>query len=224
MLTISLSGSVIANGKEPNAEFLSKFAKLISRTNDRFVVVAGGGSLAKNYIAALRKNARNEYLLDMVGIKATEMNAYALLVALEGAGVNAAMAQTINDIPLALAHFKAVVLYGQLPGITTDTDAALACEIAKCKKLVNVSKLAYIYNKPPEQAGAKKIKKLSHAALIKIAESYDDRTAKAKFAFDIVACKIAARAGIEIRFVDDRLENIKRALMGSAFDGTLVKD
>ncbi|MEM0074315.1 MAG: hypothetical protein QXX70_00245 [Candidatus Micrarchaeaceae archaeon] len=223
MLVISLSGSVMANGSVPNASFLSKFARLIRSIDEKIVIIAGGGTLAKSYIETMRSVHNNEYLLDMLGIKATELNAYALLLALKSAGVSAGIAKSIEQIPAVLSAFHVAVSYGQMPGITTDTDAALACEITGSKLLVNISKDAYVYDKPPELQGAKRQKQLSHKMLAELAQRYDTRQAKSKFIFDIVACKIAWRSEIEIRFVNDSIENIEKAIKGKRYDGTIVK-
>ena len=195
----------------------------MSSLKEQLVIVAGGGAVAKTYIHALKPIAENEFYLDELGIQTTRLNAYALLLSLKAKGVNAAMANGLDALGMALYSNKVAVLAGQFPGISTDSDAVLACEALGCKVLVNISSTGYVYDKPPEYANAAKLKLVSHEKLLELASKYDTRESKSAFVFDMLACKLAKRSNIEIRFVDSSIENIRKALTDRKFEGTLVK-
>jgi uridylate kinase len=50
-----------------------------------------------------------------------------------------------------LNNYKIIVMGGALPGITTDAVAVMLAEVCKAKRLVNVSNVNGIYDKPPEE-------------------------------------------------------------------------
>ncbi|MGC9037201.1 MAG: hypothetical protein ACP5IK_00605 [Candidatus Micrarchaeia archaeon] len=221
---ISLGGSVISSGIFPNTVFLKSFVALASSLKEQLVVVTGGGAVAKSYIHALRPIAKNEYYLDKVGIEATRLNAYSLMLVAKAQGLNAEIASSIGELEDLLKFCKIVILPGQFPGITTDADAVLACEALGCNVLVNVSSVGYVYDKPPGSSGARKLKRISHRKLVELASKYDTREAKSGFVFDLLACRLAQRSNIELRFVNSEISSIKQALNGRRFEGTLVKD
>lgn len=73
---LSLGGSLIIP-EEINLKFLREFRKVI-QTNTakyKFVIVCGGGSVARKYISALSKEKKNNYLQDLCGISVTRLNA-----------------------------------------------------------------------------------------------------------------------------------------------------
>ena len=60
---------------------------------------------------------------------------------------------------------------------------------------------------------------MTHEELIALAVKSDERRAGTNFVFDLIACKLAARSKIELRFVDGwDLVELKKALK---FDGPL---
>jgi len=227
ILVISLGGSVIADGANLRMDFLNQFAEVIAslQNKNRIVIVTGGGPIAKSYISSLRQVSSNELMLDFVGIKATELNALAMQSILDAHGVNARVCGDFDSLAYLLNTVsKVVILHGMFPGITTDADAVLACEAVGAKSMVNISKSAFVYSKPPEEHGAKKLNVISHKELVELANKYDTREAKSSFIFDSVACKLASRSDITILFTDDNIKNISRALKGQRHYGTVVKN
>ena len=72
---ISLGGSVLAPATI-DVRFLTRLKKLLFRFHDRkFVIVTGGGKVARLYIDALRKDKLPERVLNYAGIAITRMNA-----------------------------------------------------------------------------------------------------------------------------------------------------
>jgi uridylate kinase len=75
-LVISLGGSKIVPDNV-DLTFLQEFKRIIikhSKTT-KFVIVCGGGSVARKYIEALKKDRKSDYLQSMIGISVTRLNA-----------------------------------------------------------------------------------------------------------------------------------------------------
>lgn len=76
VIVISLGGSLIVPDNV-DYKFLNNFKKVILKNKDKykFVIVCGGGSVARKYISALRETGKNEYYQSLAGISVTRMNA-----------------------------------------------------------------------------------------------------------------------------------------------------
>lgn len=223
-ICISLGGSIVSESKGVNVPYVRKFAEALIGSGKRFIVITGGGFTSRQYVTALREVHGNEFNLDRIGIKATELNA--LLVKFVFDSVKEGVAETcstMHDIKKELERHNVVISHGQLPGVTTDAIAVLACESAGSNVLVNISDVPYIYDRPPEEEGARKLESMTHNELIDLASRYDTRSARSNFIFDLAACKFAKRSNVELRFIDTDLENLKGAISGKDYKGTTVK-
>ena len=76
VIVISLGGSLIIPGGV-NYKYLKEFKKIILKhlKGYQFVIVCGGGSLARNYIRAIEKEKGSVYYQSLAGISATRVNA-----------------------------------------------------------------------------------------------------------------------------------------------------
>ena len=79
-LVISLGGSVILPDK-PDLPFIDNFKRIVRKhyKKYRFVIVCGGGSIARKYINSLEKEGKSEKELAFAGIRVTRMNAQFLM-------------------------------------------------------------------------------------------------------------------------------------------------
>ena len=77
---ISLGGSLIVPDKI-DYSFLEKFRNNLRKhyKKCKFVVVTGGGSIARKYISLLERENRSEKERSIAGIRATRMNALFLM-------------------------------------------------------------------------------------------------------------------------------------------------
>ena len=77
-IVISLGGSLIIPD-EIDYNFLKQFKKTIYKLNKhKFIIVTGGGKIAREYINALRKEGLNDKIQSLIGIKTTKLNAMLL--------------------------------------------------------------------------------------------------------------------------------------------------
>jgi uridylate kinase len=77
VIVLSLGGSLIIPESGVNVKYLKEFKKVILKNTKKykFIIVCGGGSVARKYIYALREAGMNEDFQSYAGISATRMNA-----------------------------------------------------------------------------------------------------------------------------------------------------
>jgi len=225
-VVLSVGGSIINPGT-PDLDFLKTFAKLLVKLSAerRVAVVCGGGKPARDYAKAIRSLGAGEFAADESAILLTRANATLLLAALGDAAYPGVMDDFESAARASTSSSKRIfVMGGTIPGITTDTDAALLAEKLGARKLFNLSNVDALYDRPPNKPGAKRLTSMSHAGLIKLANEYDLRRAGMNFVFDIIACKIVARSKVETHFVDGKnFREVEAAISGKKHAGTVVK-
>ncbi|MEM3030547.1 MAG: UMP kinase [Candidatus Micrarchaeia archaeon] len=225
MVVLSIGGSLINPG-EPDVVFLQNMARLLRRVSKRHpvAIVAGGGVVARQYAEAMRKVGGSEFEADEAAILSTRQNAMLLIAALNGAAYPKVPLDFDEASRASLSH-RIVIMGGTIPGITTDTDAALLAEKLHASRLVNLSNIDAIYSGDPKRdKRARRFTQLSYDKLIELASAADKRRAGTNFVFDLLACKIIARSGIETHFVHGRdLESVERAIDGLKHKGTVVR-
>ncbi len=210
---ISLGGSIINPGTI-DIEFLKKFKTLVEQSNHTFVIVCGGGVVARNYQNAAREFDVLGLRLDEIGIKATEINAE-----LVASIVGVRRARVLEEI--VSSKEKIIVTNGLFPGVTTDFDAVVIAGLIGADTVINVSNVDGIYDKDPSKnEDAKLLKRMTYDELIKLATEFS-LGAGAHFVFDLAAAKLAQRSGIKIISLKG-IENLKSAIEGKEFVGTTV--
>ncbi|MBI4406373.1 UMP kinase [Candidatus Micrarchaeota archaeon] len=222
MLIVSLGGSLLFR---ENADFDLDYLKQIASifANKDLAVVVGGGRTAKKYVTAGREFGAGEFECDTLAIRVTRMNARIITHAL---GEKAVYSANLTEAEAAAKNGKNPVLGGLLEGITTDAVSMLLAEKMGAKGVVNLSNIDYLYSGDPKtDKNAKKLEKIKHEELTQLAVDGDKRKARTNFPFDLVACRLAQRSNVELRFVDGKnLKEVEAALVGKQFKGTLVKD
>ena len=219
IVVVSLGGSVINPGK-PNVGKIIELSTLLDSFKGKLVITTGGGYYARIYADAVREISKNEFFADEIGILETRQNAMLLISALKTACPY--VPNNFREVISLLNTYKIIVMGGALPGITTDAVAVMLAEVCKAKRLVNISNVNGIYNKPPEEEGAKMISTMSLEDLLTLAYEYDKRKAGTHFIFDILACKLALRANLELHFVSSDIKEIEKALYGKKHKGSVV--
>ncbi|MEM0151567.1 MAG: UMP kinase [Thermoplasmata archaeon] len=214
-IVISLGGSLVNPGKIDET-FLHKFSEMInSLLNEyRFIIIVGGGKLARDYIEIGRKRGENEYYLDMLGIIATRLNALLVKSFIK----NAKYVSNPNEI-----RDENVVMGGTEPGHTTDAVSLLVAEMLGIKSVINATTVDGIYDKDPKLYNdAKLIEKISYNDLLSM--FYINKSgAGPNQVLDFLSIKIAERSSIEIKVLNGKdIENFKRAIRGENFKGTRV--
>src|SRR3989344_3589271 len=76
VIVLSLGGSQIIPD-DVNYKYLNEFKDVLlkNKKNYKFIIVCGGGSLARKYIGAIKQAGKNEKFQSFAGITATRTNA-----------------------------------------------------------------------------------------------------------------------------------------------------
>lgn len=223
-VVLSIGGSSINPDGKPDLVFLRAIAKIIKTSKNTFGILTGGGLSARTYANAARELGANEYEADSIAITSTKQNAQILIAALKGDGIDV-YGRVLSDFEKAKTKTnRVVVMGGTIPGITTDTDAVLLAEATGAKRLLNVSNVDAVYDSDPKKnPNAKRFPKMTYDELISLASSSDKRMAGTNFIFDMLACKLIARSGIETHFVScKKMDDIRNAIEGKGHSGTIV--
>lgn len=215
---ISLGGSVISP-KGPDVKFIKEFSSLLPSLNIKAGIVVGGGKYAREYASAVLSLGGSPYLADEVAILETWQNALLLHSSLE----ESIFVKDFEEAKRLIPTKRFIIMGGTIPGITTDTDAVLLAEALGVKRILNISTVSGVYDRPPEEEGAKKFDEMSLKELERLALEYDKRKPGTHFIFDLFAVKLAQRSGIEIHFVGKDLEDVKNALNLKPHNGTIAR-
>jgi uridylate kinase len=209
---IKLGGFVFPGREEkPLVEEYVKVLKELVVEN-RLVVVAGGGAIARTYIKAARDMGVSESLCDQIGILVSRLNARLLV---DGLGEYA-----FPEIPVnvdELRHYfgsgKIVVMGGLTPAHSTNAVAAIAAETVGAELFVNATDVDGVYTSDPEKDKlAKKLEQVSVKQLTEIL-SMTGVTAGAYDLMDPVALRIIARSNLPTIILDGRKPmNVVKAL------------
>ena len=225
-ICMSLGGSMVSRKNGVNVSYIRRLAKLLKRFSAKykFIIAVGGGYASRLYISSSNQIIKNEAVLDEIAIAITRINALIVKDLFSDLDVYPNVVTDLNELRMASKSNNIVFMGGLLPGISTDAVATLACEVVGSKVLINVSEDAYIYDRPPSDKNAKKLENVTHSRMIEVASIRDTRNAGSNFVFDLVASKLAKRGNIEIRFVNDDMEQLSLAISGKRHRGTVVKE
>jgi uridylate kinase len=222
---IALGGSIIVPDKI-RVGFLKKFREFILKevkSGKRFIIVAGGGSTARNYIqAAADFDKVSDEDKDWLGIHATRINAHLLRTLFRKQAYS-----IVLDSPFKAVKekkWKILIASGWRPGWSTDYDAVLLAERFKARKIIVASKIPYIYprkKKSLEIDESRPIIEISWKDYKKLISSKWEPGMKAPV--DPVAARTAAKLKMTLAVIrGTNLKNFKKALNGKDFQGTLV--
>ncbi|MEM3362056.1 MAG: UMP kinase [Candidatus Anstonellaceae archaeon] len=220
VVVLSIGGSLINEGK-PSIKMAQYISSIIKSTEYKMGIVVGGGKEAREKVKRVLAGGKNQFYADLEAIKITKKNAEVLRKAL-GKEAGEKIFDDFIEAAKNIKRQKYVLMGGTIPGITTDTDAALLAEALGAKRLINVSKSA-VYSKDPKEKDAIKYDYLTFEELIALAQKSDERKAGTNFIFDILACKIVARSKIQTHFVDGtNRQDFLNAIEGKNHNGTVV--
>ncbi|MDO8623419.1 MAG: UMP kinase [archaeon] len=224
VIVISLGGSLIIPDNI-DVNFLNKFKQVIKKNsnNYKFVIVCGGGSIARKYIYALREIGVNEKLQSMSGISATRMNARFMTYFF---GKDAA-----DGIPHDMKQVKGLLLRNDVifcgalryaPKQTSDATSARLADYFKTD-FINLTNVPGLHDKNPlEHKDAKFIPEISWKDLNKMANAKKYQPGQ-HFILDQTASKIIMKNKITTYILGKDLNQLDNLLNNKKFKGTIIK-
>ncbi len=222
VITLSLGGSIINPG-EIDVTFLGEFAKVIQGLIPRykFMIVCGGGKVARDYIHALPQGL-TEGERDYMGIAATWLNAELLSYYFKGF-TSPVLPKTVEELMQQMQHFDVGLSGGFLPAVKTDEDAAIVADLFASPILINVTNVDGIYDKDPRKhQDAKKYSELSYREFYEVIFPLS-LGAGSNAPFTLIAAKICERTNMQITICPKEIDKIKQAIEGVNV-GTVIQN
>jgi len=194
--------------------------KSLVKDGNEFVIIVGGGKAARTFITAARELGANEAQCDWLGIKMARHNAELLCAAL-GDVAYPKIAESLDELEVAMGFGKVVLMGGLNPGQSTNAVAALAAETVSAEMLLNATNVDGVYDKDPKLPDAKKLDKVDISELKMILSGGGTRAGEYKL-FDPVALRVIERSKIKTYIFDGNdPDNLRKLIKGEAV-GTVV--
>jgi len=223
-IVIALGGSIIVSGNI-QTRFLKQFRKLVLKflkEGKRFVIVAGGGSIARDYQNAASQIVKlSDEDQDWIGIHGTRLNAHLLRAIFFDVAHPVVLDNPLKKIKNE-SKYNLFIASGWRPGWSTDYVAVLLTNRFLSKRLIVATKIPYVYDEDIEKnKRAKPLKEISWKVYRKMVGS--EWVPGMKSPVDPVAAKLAQSLKIEAvvaRGTD--LKNLENIIRGKKFRGTLI--
>ena len=220
---LSLGGSLIVPEKT-DINFLKEFKKVLDKNSDKykFIVVCGGGTVARKYISALKELGKDQTLQSFSGISATRMNARFMNYIFDinpGKGIPHTMRSVKKYI-----KSQRVVFCGALEYKPNQTSDSTAAQIALQFKsdFINLTNVSGLYDKNPKtNKKAKLIPKISWKELFKMATKETFKPGQ-HFIIDQTAAKIILKNQITTYILGKDLKQLDNLLKNKKFKGTTI--
>lgn len=223
LIVLSLGGSLIIPEKIDTA-FLKQFKKILLKSTKKykFIIVCGGGSIARKYIYALREIKASEKLQSFSGISATRMNAR-FMSYFFNINPEKGIPHTLKTVKKYIRK-QDIVFCGALEYKPNQTSDATAAEIAEYFKttFINLTNVSGLYTKNPKKyKNAKLIQNISWKELYKMATK-DKFKPGQHFILDQTAAKMIMENKITTYILGKNLKNLHNLLKGRKFTGTII--
>lgn len=224
MIVLSLGGSLIIPN-DINLGYLKKLKKIILRKTKRhkFIIVCGGGSIARKYISALKKTKINEELQSYSGISATRMNAR-FMSYLFNRDPKYGIPHTMETLE-KYAKANDVVFCGALEYKPKQTSDSTSAEIANHFKtiFINLTDVPGLYDKNPlKHKNAKLISEISWKDFHKMATKQGFKPGQ-HFVLDQTASKIILKNKIQTYIIGKDIKHLNNILNNKKFKGTIIQ-
>ena len=206
-----------------NLKYLLGFKKIVDAVDARFVIVCGGGSIARKYIYALRDAHGSAYLQSLAGIAVTRLNAR-FMTYLFGKEANEGIPMDMKHVASLLERNK-IVFCGALRSASQETSDGTAAKLAHYlgADFINITDVQGLYDKNP--------KRFKDAAFIpEISwKNFLSRANKMKyyagqhFVLDQSAAELIKKHRTKTYIAGPDVKNLERLLRGKKFMGTRIE-
>jgi uridylate kinase len=223
VIVLSLGGSLIVPN-EVDIVFLKKFRDVIKKNEKKykFIIVCGGGSVARTYINALKQDNKPELLQSMAGITITRVNAR-FMTYFFGKDANEGIPHDMKDVENLLKK-RNIVFCGALRYAPNQTSDATALKLANYFKtnFINLTNVKGLYDSNPwENKDAKFIPKATIEEFNKIVMAIPNKPGM-HAPVDHTAMKIIRKHKIKTYILGKDMKNLDNLLNNKSFIGTII--
>jgi len=231
-IVIKIGGSLLfTENKQINLAIIAKFSKIVKNENkfSNFVIICGGGLIAREYINAVRSFKGSEALCDTFGIDISRINSKLLISSFQDLAYPL-VPNSIEELSKALLFNKIIVMGGLQPGQSTTSVALGVAEFVGAKELVILTDVDGIYDKDPRKfSDAKLLKHINYNQLQEIILNLTDskQAAAGEYRiFDAVSLQIVKRSNVKIIVLSGKdLNQFKRYYSGEKnLYGTVISN
>jgi len=225
VIVISLGGSLIVPD-QIDLVFLNKFKEVIEKNTDKykFVVVCGGGSVARKYISALRESNKSEFLQSMAGISVTRLNAR-FMTYFFGKDASQGIPHDMKQVKNLLTKHD-IVFCGALRYAEKQTSDSTTAKLARFfnTDFINLTAVNGLFTKNPlEHKDAKFIPRITWKELWRRASKMTFKPGQ-HFVIDQHAAKIILDYKIRTYILGKDMKNLDNLLNNREFKGTIIEN
>lgn len=223
IFVISLGGSLIIPNRI-NYKYLKNFKRTLLKYSGmyKFIIVCGGGNIARKYIGVLKKECLSTELQSYAGISSTRTNArfvsYFFNINQKG------IPHTLKTLKKQIKK-QPIVFCGALdykPEQTSDTTATLIARELKTE-FVNLTNVSGLYDKDPNMyENSKLIEKISWKDFYKKAKKIKYSPGQ-HFILDQKSSRIILEEKIPCHIIGNKIKELNNFLEGKKFKGTTIK-
>jgi len=223
VIVMSLGGSLIIPD-EVDVPLLEKFRKVLLKNTRKykFVVVCGGGSIARKYINALKSSGKNSNFQSFAGISATRMNAR-FMSYFFGYNQEMGIPHTMKTVKNYLKT-RDIIFCGALEYKPNETSDATSAEIANILRaeFINLTDVAGLYTKNPKKhKDARFISKISWTDFNNMANKVKFVPGQ-HFVLDQTAAKKILKDKIPTYILGKDMSQLDNLLNRRKFKGTII--
>jgi uridylate kinase len=223
VIVLSLGGSLIVP-EVVDPAWIDKFKKVILKLKNKykFVIVCGGGFVAREYITILQSEHKNKKQQSLAGIAVTRMNAR-IMMQVFGSIANKELPMEMKQVKNMLKK-EDVVFCGALryaPNQTSDSTAAQLAVYLKTK-FINITNIDGLYNDNPiKNKNAKFIAQINWKDFEKRALAIKYKPGQ-HFVLDQKASVIIRKNKVVTYIIGKNLKNLEGILKNKKFVGTTI--
>lgn len=211
-IVISLGGSLIVPDKI-DYNFINNFKDIILKfKNIKFVIVTGGGRVAREYINGLKKEGLNQKMQSLIGIAVTRLNARFMSNFFKN-NASSTIPNSLKEIKNLVSKNK-IVFAGGLryqEDNTSDGTAAAIANYLNCE-FINMTNVKGLYTKDPKKyRDAKFIKNISFNDFYNMINKIKYEAGQ-HFVLDQNAAKIIKENKIKTAIIGRDLKNFENYL------------
>jgi len=220
---ISLGGSLVVPD-DIDVEFVKRFVAFVRHRvvdeGERFIVVVGGGGLARQYQnAAHTAGQSNADTLDWIGIHATHFNARFIRALLDDIAYPAIVTRPQE---LKEADAAVVIGAGSTPGHSTDLGTVELAVSEGVTEVINLSNARYVYNADPsEHSHAEPYERISWEDYISLIP-YEWKPGL-NTPFDPVASRYAYERNMRVVIAGGDIDELEKYMQTGEIDGTIIQ-
>lgn len=230
LFVIKVGGSNFSISDEVLFDFnqLEKLKSLLLpliEQGNRFILITGGGYIARKYESLLIQKNYPEYDVHYAGTAVC--NLHAIMARAVFGDISEEKVVTFNDFEnLNEIQFNKPVLFAGAakPGPSSDWDAAVMADHFKAEVIISMKNINGVYSSDPKKdTNAKKIDKLDWNEYLNIIGNKERHIPGDNLPVDPIASRFSKEKFLSFYILDgNNLDSLANALNGQPFDGTII--